>query len=177
VDARITQEAATGIASFGNNGIIDTEKQAGGYPEYQTGISITDEDQDGMDDQWELANGLNPANPEDRNKKTDTGYTALEVYLNSLVNENIPHDFATGISEIRTSETFVRIQIEGDRLFLLSDAPLKEGHIYSCDGKKISTANLNGTTVISLNNIHPGFYLFKIISANNQVYTTHFLKK
>lgn len=50
-------------------------------------------DKDGMDDAWEKKVGLNPADPEDRNKTTDTGYTALEVYLNSLVGEDISYNF------------------------------------------------------------------------------------
>ena len=46
-----------------------------------------------MDDAWEIEVGLNPNDPEDRNKTTKSGYTALEVYLNKLVNENISHHF------------------------------------------------------------------------------------
>jgi len=34
--------------------------------------------------------GFDPANREDRNIKMKSGYTALEVYLNSLVGEMIP---------------------------------------------------------------------------------------
>ena len=37
--------------------------------------------------------GLDPANPEDRNRTTEVGYTALEVYLNSLVGESISYNF------------------------------------------------------------------------------------
>lgn len=46
-----------------------------------------------MDDAWEKKVGLDPNNPEDRNKTTDVGYTALEVYLNSLVDESISYNF------------------------------------------------------------------------------------
>ena len=46
-----------------------------------------------MDDAWESANRLDPANPEDRNKLTESGYTCLEVYLNSLVGESIALGF------------------------------------------------------------------------------------
>ena len=46
-----------------------------------------DTDQDGMPDDFERRHGLNPSNPHDRNAKnlSQTGYTNLEVYLNSLV--------------------------------------------------------------------------------------------
>jgi hypothetical protein len=40
-----------------------------------------------MDDAWEKAHGLNPKNKDDRNVRMKNGYTALEVYLNSLVGE------------------------------------------------------------------------------------------
>ena len=56
-------------------------------------FSQADADQDGMDDAWEKKVGLDPANPEDRNRTTEVGYTALEVYLNSLVDESISYNF------------------------------------------------------------------------------------
>lgn len=49
-----------------------------------------DNDHDGMADDWELANGFNPADPEDGKQVVSAeGYTALEVYLNSLMGEKI----------------------------------------------------------------------------------------
>lgn len=43
-----------------------------------------------MADDWELAHGLNPANAEDGQQVASAeGYTALEVYLNSLMGEKI----------------------------------------------------------------------------------------
>jgi hypothetical protein len=45
-----------------------------------------DVDEDGMADAWESDNGLNPADPDDRNADADgDGYTNLEEYLNALV--------------------------------------------------------------------------------------------
>ncbi len=94
VDARIVYEALSGTASgrgtFGGgtvSGIIDTPDSVGGYPEYQTYDVPDDADADGMDDAWELANGLDPADPEDRNDIHESGYTMLEMYLNGLVED------------------------------------------------------------------------------------------
>jgi len=99
VDRRIIYEATTGTASkhgsFNNyamSGIIDKPEEAGGWPEYKTYNTITDIDHDGMDDAWETAHGLNPANAEDRNILNRSGYTNLEIYLNSLVGEEIAMD-------------------------------------------------------------------------------------
>jgi len=38
-----------------------------------------------MPDAWEKANSLNPLDPKDAIQTTSTGYTNLELYLNSLV--------------------------------------------------------------------------------------------
>ena len=57
------------------------------WPTLSTNGSITDTDGDGMPDSWETANGLNPNDANDGNKVGDDGYTMLEVYLNSLVED------------------------------------------------------------------------------------------
>ncbi|OVE76094.1 hypothetical protein BVX98_06340 [bacterium F11] len=58
----------------------------------EPGTPVADSDLDGMPDSWELSHGLNPNDDTDRNNKTlnSEGYTNLEVYLNSLV-ENGSH--------------------------------------------------------------------------------------
>ncbi len=75
------------------SGIIDTPNDSGGWPELRSLPAPVDSDHDGMPDQWELNNGLNPHDATDRNCKTKSGYTALEVYLNSLCGETINEDF------------------------------------------------------------------------------------
>lgn len=50
-----------------------------------TTSAATDTDGDGMPDDWENANGLNPKDANDRNTVNKSGYTNLETYLNSLV--------------------------------------------------------------------------------------------
>lgn len=93
IDSRLTGDVRRGTATYGNKGIIDLPTDAEGFQVYQTYNVRTDKDGDGMDDAWEEAHGLNPNDPDDRNRTTASGYTALEVYLNSLVGENIPADF------------------------------------------------------------------------------------
>ena len=65
-------------------GIITDISQVGGYPEY-SGTPYTDTDNDGMPDEWESENGLNPNDGKDAAQYTETGYTNIENYLNSLV--------------------------------------------------------------------------------------------
>ena len=67
------------------NGIITDISQVGGYPEY-TGKPYLDSDKDGMPDEWETKNGLNPKDASDASlDKNKDGYTSIEDYLNSVV--------------------------------------------------------------------------------------------
>ena len=65
-------------------GIITDIRQVGGYPEYK-GTPYIDTDGDGMPDEWEIANGLNPNDPSDANGDvTGDGYTNIEKYINGI---------------------------------------------------------------------------------------------
>jgi hypothetical protein len=104
VDTRVIEQVRTGKISYLKNvtlpstqfehrrlpidsykqGIITDISQVGGYPDYK-GTPYKDSDKDGMPDDWETKNGLNPNDPSDAPKYTSTGYTNIENYLNSLV--------------------------------------------------------------------------------------------
>lgn len=66
-------------------GIITDISQVGGYPDYK-GIPYKDADNDGMPDAYEIKNKLNPNDAGDAAKITKSGYSNIEVYLNSVVN-------------------------------------------------------------------------------------------
>ena len=94
VDERYAQEAIDGTATYtgsvtGKKGIIDTQNDVGGWPELAKGTNPTDSDKDGMPDDWETANGLNPKVNDSKLYTIDTKayYTNLEVYMNSLVQD------------------------------------------------------------------------------------------
>ena len=71
-------------------GIIDSENDTEGYPVLEQYNEIKDFDNDGMDDDWELANGLDPTDSSDHKEKTlDSNYTNLEVYLNYLLDQGM----------------------------------------------------------------------------------------
>ncbi len=68
----------------------EVESALGRYPVYQTvSRSIDfDTDRDGMSDEWEIARGLNPCDPEDRNSDmVGDGWTNLEYYMNQLAGD------------------------------------------------------------------------------------------
>ena len=100
VDARYMEEAQTGTATYKGSitkspGIIDKVADVNGYTEDNFGKGSRptgfDTDKDGIPDDWEKANGLNPNNASDAltySLDAKGYYTNIEVYANSLV-ENI----------------------------------------------------------------------------------------
>lgn len=85
-DARegvVTSERATGLINNQDEALyIDGTS---GWPVLNSTEAPVDTDGDGMPDEWEAANGLDPNDPADGKIKGDDGYTNLENYLNSLV--------------------------------------------------------------------------------------------
>ena len=78
VDERIVSDARNGTGK-----IINSEKEAGGWPRYASGELPVDSAQDGIPDEWKKAHQLSLNDPNVANVVND-GYTELEVYLNSL---------------------------------------------------------------------------------------------
>jgi hypothetical protein len=62
-------------------GLIDSQKQVGGWPHLATRRPPTDADGDGIPDAWEAANGLNPRDPADGASLASGGLSNLETYL------------------------------------------------------------------------------------------------
>ena len=97
VDARYMEEAKTGTATYKGSttkspGIIDLVSDVKGYTEdnFETATRPADfdSDNDGIPDEWEKANGLNPDDPTDAltySLDSKGFYTNIEVYANSLV--------------------------------------------------------------------------------------------
>jgi hypothetical protein len=88
VDERIVEEVRSGNSSSGRNknGIIDSQKDVGGWPELKSLVPPPDKDRDGMPDTWERDNHLDGADPSDAARNDlDEHYDNVEVYLNSIV--------------------------------------------------------------------------------------------
>lgn len=113
VDSRYMEEARTGTATYkgsvtNEDGLIDIVADVNGYTEdnfpSETRPEGFDTDQDGMPDEWETANGLDPNNPDDANLYTlDTEkgwYTNVEVYINSLVEQIVKAQNADAITAV-----------------------------------------------------------------------------
>ena len=107
-DARVVNEVANGLApvraSKGTTrgGLIDSQNDVGGWEDYvYTDDEVTvDNDRDGMADDWELQNGLDPNDSSDRNLVDSTGYTMLEDYLNQMLDSVVYQPVSSKISFI-----------------------------------------------------------------------------
>jgi hypothetical protein len=88
VDRRVVEGVRTGTSTHGANkdGIIDSQKDVGGWPELKSTTPPLDSDHDGMPDEWERRKGLNANDLNDgRSQTLQKGYDNIEVYLNSLL--------------------------------------------------------------------------------------------
>jgi hypothetical protein len=164
VDARVVNETrtktASGIGSYGKPGIIDAPSAVGGWPTYIGAEAPTDEDHDGMADEWETAYGLSPANADDRNTVGSDGFTMLEKYLNSLtVNQALPLKL-TSFNGTRTGNTvtlfWTTINEVNANDFLIEK---------SSDGSSFSAIS----TIQALNNTASNNYSFKDVQFANGV--------
>ena len=73
------------VNSQDDNKPADADASWSAWPTLASKDAPKDTDGDGMPDEWELANALDPTNPNDGKTIGADGYSNLENYLNSLV--------------------------------------------------------------------------------------------
>ena len=79
-----SQPVINGILERVPKGIITHPSQVGGYPDYK-GAPHVDADSDGMSDDWEERNGLNPKDAADASQDANRdGYTNIEDFINGI---------------------------------------------------------------------------------------------
>lgn len=146
VDARYVEEVKTGTATYKGSvtkkwGLIDLVSDVNGYTEENFGTGKHpenfDTDNDGIPDEWEIANGLNPNDASDATKTTiDTKgwYTNIEVYANSLVEHIMKGGNADAESAV--DEYYPALKTTG-----ISNSTMTSGvskiEYFSLDGRKI----------------------------------------
>ena len=149
VDARYMEEARTGTATYTGSvtkkqGLVDLVSDVNGYTEanFPTGARAKDfdTDGDGMPDEWETANDLDPNDPEDGNLYTlDTEkgwYTNVEVYLNAIVEEKMKAqnaDALTAVEEYYPASTPAFTGIEDTAV----KSEVVKIEYYTLDGMKV----------------------------------------
>ena len=173
IDARYMEEAKTGTATYKGSitnspGIIDKVADVKGYTEANFGTGSRpagfDSDGDGIPDEWEKANGLNPNDASDAltySLDAKSYYTNIEVYANSLV-ENIMK------SENADAHNAVDEYYPASISTGISQTPLDKGEVAS-----ITYYALNGTR---LNAPAKGVSIRKITYSNGKTVTDKVIK-
>ncbi len=86
------------VKSLGTLGaLIDSEEDVGGIGTLNGGTKETDTDYDGIPDDWETENGLDPNDATDAVTLADDGYLWIEKYANSLASETSYLTAPTGV--------------------------------------------------------------------------------
>lgn len=172
VDRRIVNEVKKGTASgsgaYGEKkGIIDKPDTVGGYPVYNTYNTITDNDHDGLDDAWETVNNLDPQDPTDGNLFVESGYTVLEVYLNSLVGEEIPLNIISGVKETKEEANISMTFADGKLNVSSVNYPVVDVKISDMAGKQIVICKLQDGKSIDISSLPAGIYFAEATTHDN----------
>ncbi len=122
-------------------GLIDSQDETEGYPETNLVERPAgfDSDGDGMPDEWETLNGLNPNDPSDASLKTvDTKdwYTNIEVYANSLVENIVKAQNADG--ESNYEEYYPECESTGIEDITTGASEVEKIEYYTLGGMKLS---------------------------------------
>ena len=120
-DSYITDDVLAGTAKYSGagqegKGFINNQDEAGGWPELASTEAPTDTDQDGIPDEWETRYGLDPNNTNDGSvcSLDEKGYyTNLEIYCNSLVENDIKAQNANSLTTMSGSFTEYFPEITG----------------------------------------------------------------
>ncbi len=177
VDSRIIAEIK-GESTISGDGIIDSQTEVGGWPEYRMPAEENipaDTDKDGMPDYWETENDLDPNNADDGKEITADGYSNLEHYLNS----DIPY-IQPGPTNIRSNKT---IQVNlypnpvENKLYFVNDQGISKIEIYLVDGKKIFENEIKPQqNSVDLKDLNDGLYMVSFFMPNGNSVTQKIVK-
>ncbi len=157
VDERYMREAKNKTAEYKGSvtkkaGRIDVVSDVNGYTEenFPTGQRPEgyDSDNDGMPDEWEIANGLDPNNAADANLYTldaeKKWYSNLEVFLNSLVEDIMRQGNADADSTV--DEYYPVLSGTESAIHTVKAVSKKADATYSLSGQRVN-GNYRGIVV------------------------------
>ncbi|GET26963.1 T9SS type A sorting domain-containing protein [Prolixibacter sp. NT017] len=187
VDKRIVHDTQTGTPTYndGGNGstggIIDTQTAVGGWPELKSTTAPADSDGDGMPDEWEKANNLDPNNPNDAQQTTVDGqYPNLEVYLNSLVAGIMQNEgsVATAVDGLKKNIDPLKVVYNQrtKQLDIRHTRTIVKVQLYSVTGIQVKTFNTDQQTLsIQLPDLAKGVYIVRVWDDLNRAYSQKIL--
>ena len=171
IDARIIDEAAGRTAplygaSFGaGTGIIDSQEDVGSYPTYHSTTPPTDDDNDGMSDEWERNNNVDNPNGYDLSNQ----FTNIEMYFEYIIGSS------ASLPQIET-ESDVRCWYDPQAQALTYRSTYKVSivTIYDIQGRVVAryTPDTSATTCF-LPQLPQGIYIATFTSVNKH---THICK-
>ncbi len=184
VDIRIINDVTSGTATYmdgGNgskNGLIDSQSAVGGWPVLQTADAPVDSDNDGMPDEWETANNLNPGSDGDAQlTSVDGSYPNLEVYLNSLVSSIIEDQNSeylyTATSHFKSNANEIKLYFnsQANEIIINHDQSIKQVSIYSITGKLLVNNSYDTKSVrMGISNLQHGVYIVKVLDRTNKMF-------
>ncbi len=164
IDTRIVNDVRNGTG-----GIINSQHDVGGWPDYAVGLPPVDTDRDGMPDEWERMYGLDPEDGSDQALDNDgDGYTNLEEWLNGT-SPNAAESHAVAYRDL------VRVLAQKDALYeqdiVMVKRRLQLEHEermnrkvpdYRAEVKELADGNMalavDGNAVLQLNHIEAGTF-------------------
>ncbi len=181
VDIRITNEVRNGTAtnkgSYSNRaGLIDTQSDVGGWPEYNSTTAPVDSDNDGIPDGWLEANFPGKK----ANDLNESGYTYLEVYLNSLVDNMTKNQLAdritTGTQSIMKNDRDVTVYFDAasKEIKVSANETIYRVDIYTVHAKLVKsfTGGSKGQTMIQKGiNLPSGIYIVRLNLEKSKIVT------
>ncbi len=143
------------------------------WPVLTQGEVPTDADRDGIPDGWLDSHGYDGKRATDINEE---GYTYLEVYLNSLVEDitrNQNKNAITGINEEKVDDAarlVVFYNSNSRTLSIDSEKEMNSVSIYSLSGMLLYSSKLSGSnTVLDIPSIGKGFLLIKVVLKDKNI--------
>lgn len=144
------------------------------YESSSTDEAPADIDNDGMADEWELANGLSPEDGEDFRLITESGYSNLELYFFSLTGEEV---------STATQKVDQKPEIEcypnpfKDQFSIRHSGGINELALYDTTGRMV--LNLDGnidSTPVNGGSLNSGCYLVKAVADDGRIIVSKLVK-
>jgi len=190
IDRRIMEEIRNGNYTYtgskgGTKGIIDSQEDVGGWPEYNSGSAPVDSDNDGIPDDWEDILGLDPTDAADAKRTNREGYTMLEVYLNTLVSSIVNNQNADAINALPLNEFLagnkLELQIADGRntgIQIRANAALEKIQVYDLTGRlRLHLEQIQSNECrVDATGLSPGIYILRAKSISGKEATIKLLR-